>query len=36
MGKVKVASRKVPRIRVRSRQQQYFPLEARKGGGKHY
>jgi len=36
MGRVKVAFRKVPRIKVRSGQQQYFPLKVRKGGGKHY
>ncbi len=28
-----MASKKVPRIRVRSRQQQYFPLEVGKGVG---
>jgi hypothetical protein len=36
MGRVEVAFRKVPRIKVKSRQQRYFPLKARKGGGKHY
>jgi hypothetical protein len=32
MGRGEVAFRKVPRIRVRSRQHQHFPLEVRNKG----
>jgi hypothetical protein len=32
MGMGEVAFRKVPRIKVRSRQQQHFPLEVRNEG----